>query len=81
MACPSSTIDIATPTGDEIVIEERDSEEVTRWGGRRTAPEGVGVRNPAFDVTPASLVTGFITDKGIVSPPYESALAQRFAPA
>jgi methylthioribose-1-phosphate isomerase len=69
VAAPSSTVDLATPDGARIPIEERAAGEVTAWGGRRTAPEGVGVWNPAFDVTPAELVTAIITDRGIFSPP------------
>lgn len=67
VACPSSTMDPDTPTGNDIVIEERSPEEVTSFGARRTGPEGVKVLNPAFDVTPSSLVTGLITEKGIIS--------------
>jgi methylthioribose-1-phosphate isomerase len=72
VASPFSTIDLATPTGAEIVIEERDPDEVTSFGLRRTAPEGVQVRNPAFDVTPNELVTAIITDRGIIEPPTPS---------
>lgn len=70
-ALPTSTIDLSKKTGDEIPIEERSEDEVTHCGGRRIAPEGVKVMNPAFDVTPAELVTGIITEKGIIRPPYE----------
>ncbi len=70
VACPSSTIDFETKTGGEIVIEERDPEEVLFFGERRTGPEGMKVRNPAFDVTPYELISGFITDKGIIRPPF-----------
>jgi methylthioribose-1-phosphate isomerase len=65
VAAPYSTIDENTPTGDDIPIEERSPDEVTSWGGIRTAPEGVKVYSPAFDITPAELVTAYITDKGI----------------
>jgi methylthioribose-1-phosphate isomerase len=75
VACPSSTIDLNTPSGDRIPIEEREAWEVTSFGARRTAPEGIKVRNPAFDVTPHELVTGFITEKGIVGPDYKTNLA------
>jgi methylthioribose-1-phosphate isomerase len=68
VAAPSSTIDTATPNGTAIPIEERSPAEVTGWQGRRSAPPGVGVWNPAFDVTPAELVTAIITDRGIVAP-------------
>lgn len=78
VASPASTIDLATATGNEIPIEERDRDEVTHIGDRRTAPEGVAVRNPAFDVTPHELVTAFITDRGVVRPPYQDNLAALF---
>lgn len=78
VATPFSTIDLATTTGDQIVIEERGDEEVTHFGLRRTAPEGIKVRNPAFDVTPHELVTGFITNRGILRPPYRDTLKQAF---
>ena len=70
VACPYSTIDFDTPDGKSIVIEERGEEEVTHWGDRRTAPQNIQYRNPAFDITPHTLVTGLITDKGIIQPPY-----------
>lgn len=78
VASPFSTIDLNTATGAEIVIEERDETEVTHFGLRRTAPEGIKVRNPAFDVTPHELVTGLITDRGLVEPPYAENLRQVF---
>jgi methylthioribose-1-phosphate isomerase len=78
VASPFSTIDLATPTGAEIVIEERAPEEVTSFGLRRTAPEGITVRNPAFDVTPHELVTAIITDRGIIEPPYAQRLPEIF---
>ncbi len=78
VASPFSTIDLATPAGGNIVIEERDAEEVTSFGLRRTAPEGIRVHNPAFDVTPAELVTGIITDRGMVEPPYSVNLQRMF---
>ncbi len=68
VAAPSSTIDPATPNGVAIPIEERQADEVTGWRGHRSAPAGVGVWNPAFDMTPADLVTAIITDRGIVKP-------------
>lgn len=78
VACPSSTIDFASPTGDTIEIEERDSAEVTSFGACRTAPEGIKTRNPAFDVTPNRFVAGLITEKGIVTAPYKENLAVTF---
>jgi methylthioribose-1-phosphate isomerase len=68
VAAPSSTVDAATPDGAAIPIEERAADEVTGLGGRRTAPTGVSVWNPAFDVTPAALVTAIITDRGVYPP-------------
>lgn len=80
VACPSSTVDLATRHGDDIVIEEREAEEVTFFGARRTGPEGVKVRNPAFDVTPNGLIAGFITEKGLIKPPFAENLAKHFGP-
>jgi methylthioribose-1-phosphate isomerase len=65
VALPYSTFDENIPTGDDIPIEERSPEEITNWGGVQTAPEGVKVYSPAFDVTPRELVTAYITDKGV----------------
>lgn len=71
---PTSTIDLAICTGDEISIEERDAEEVTHIGGQLVAPPGVQVANPAFDITPHRYITGIITEHGIVYPPFEKGL-------
>jgi methylthioribose-1-phosphate isomerase len=79
VACPISTIDLATATGAEIPIEERHASEITEGFGRRTAPQGVKVYNPAFDVTPNAYVSAIITEKGIVRSPYELHLAKLFA--
>jgi methylthioribose-1-phosphate isomerase len=68
VAAPSSTVDRSTPDGSRIPIEERTPDEVTTWRGNRMAPDGVGVWNPAFDVTPAELVTAIITESGIYPP-------------
>lgn len=78
VACPSSTLDLATRTGEDIVVEERASDEVTSFATRRTAPDGVAVRNPSFDVTPHALVAGFITERGLVGPPFEHNLSALF---
>ncbi len=78
IACPSSTIDFDTESGEDIVIEERAPEEVTSFGERRTGPEGIKVRNPAFDVTPHELIAGFITEKGIIRPPFKENLKKAF---
>jgi len=75
VAAPTSTIDLATPAGDAIRIEERDADEVRAFGGRVTAPTGSPVRNPAFDVTPARLVTAIVTEVGIARRPYGRSLA------
>jgi methylthioribose-1-phosphate isomerase len=70
VAAPTSTIDPAIASGDEILIEERDAEEVTHIGGVRIAPEGVNVINPAFDVTPHRYITAIITARGIIRQPF-----------
>jgi methylthioribose-1-phosphate isomerase len=75
VAAPLSTIDLTCPDGDHIPIEERDPFEVTEPFGTRIAPAGVGVLNPAFDVTPARYVAAIVTERGIVRAPYEDALA------
>ncbi|MDX1624468.1 MAG: S-methyl-5-thioribose-1-phosphate isomerase, partial [Gemmatimonadota bacterium] len=74
VAAPRTTFDFSLATGDEIPIEQRDPREVTEGFGERTAPEGVDVYSPAFDVTPARYVTGFFTDAGFLEPPYEESL-------
>lgn len=68
VAAPSSTFDLTLADGSGIPIEERDPREVTEGFGLRTAPDGVGVYNPAFDVTPAALITGIVTERGVISP-------------
>jgi methylthioribose-1-phosphate isomerase len=70
VAAPLSTIDLATPDGAHIPIEERDQREVTHIGSSRLTPEGARIRNPAFDVTPHRYITGIITERGIFHPPY-----------
>ncbi|MGB9809885.1 MAG: S-methyl-5-thioribose-1-phosphate isomerase [Caldanaerobacter sp.] len=70
VVAPTSTIDFNIETGAEIVIEERSPEEVTHINGVRIAPEGIDVYNPAFDVTPHENITGIITEKGIIRPPF-----------
>jgi methylthioribose-1-phosphate isomerase len=76
VAAPLSTIDLNTPDGSRIPIEERSDREVTHLGGSRLTPEGAHVRNPAFDVTPAKYVTAIITERGVARAPYEESLAQ-----
>ncbi len=74
VACPWSTIDMATASGDAIPIEQRPAIEVTHHGGKQMTPHGVGIENPAFDVTPARYVTAIITERGILRAPYGEAL-------
>ena len=76
VAAPTSTIDFKLISGDDIPIEERPHEEVTHIDGHRICPVGVDVINPSFDVTPASLVTAIVTEKGIAYPPYKQNLRQ-----
>ena len=76
VAAPWSTIDLATPTGDSIPIEERPAIEVTHHGGKQLTPNGVDICNPAFDVTPARLVTAIITERGVLRAPYSAALKE-----
>ncbi|MFZ5646459.1 MAG: S-methyl-5-thioribose-1-phosphate isomerase [Bacillota bacterium] len=78
VAAPFSTIDISLKSGAEIPIEERSPEEVTHIGGVRVAPEGVKVWNPAFDVTPASLVSAIITERGVLKPPYDISIKELY---
>jgi methylthioribose-1-phosphate isomerase len=68
VAAPVSTFDLSLPSGDAIPIEQRDPREVTHGFGRQTAPEGVAVYNPAFDVTPHTLISGIITERGVIAP-------------
>jgi methylthioribose-1-phosphate isomerase len=75
VAAPISTVDLRAATGHDIPIEERDAEEVTHLAGARIAADGVSVFNPAFDVTPARLITAIVTERGVARAPYESALA------
>jgi methylthioribose-1-phosphate isomerase len=76
---PTSTIDLNTPTGDDIPIEERPAREVTHVRESQITPDGVQIANPAFDVTPAEYITGIITEQGIAYPPYEKSLAEMVA--
>jgi methylthioribose-1-phosphate isomerase len=75
-AAPWSTIDTATPTGDAIPIEERSAKEVTHHGGKQLTPHGVGICNPAFDVTPARYTTAIITERGVLRAPYADSLRE-----
>ena len=74
VAAPSSTVDLSTPTGEAITVEERDPSEVSAPLGVQAAPDGVAVSNPAFDVTPAELVTAIVTERGVHTPPYAETL-------
>jgi methylthioribose-1-phosphate isomerase len=75
VAAPRSTLDLSLATGAQIPIEERSSEEVTTLAGHRIAPEGVRARHPAFDVTPARLITAIVTEAGVARAPYQESLA------
>jgi methylthioribose-1-phosphate isomerase len=68
VAAPSTTFDLTLESGDTIPIEERAATEITHGFGRQTAPEGIGVYNPAFDVTPARLIKAIITERGVIDP-------------
>jgi methylthioribose-1-phosphate isomerase len=74
VAAPISTLDLSLKSGEEIPIEERDRKEVTHIKGHQLAPDGVGVQNPAFDITPNDLITAIITDKGVARAPYVNTL-------
>jgi len=74
VAAPISTLDLSLESGDQIPIEERDSKEVTHIKNQQLAPDGVDVRNPAFDVTPNELIAAIITDKGVARQPYTESL-------
>jgi methylthioribose-1-phosphate isomerase len=79
VAAPSSTFDLRISSGADIPIEQRDPKEVTHGFGRQTAPEGIHVYNPAFDVTPARLIAGIITEKGIIQPVTENTIRTTIA--
>ena len=76
VAAPTSTFDMSIKYDDEIVIEQRNPDEITRFGGVQVAPDNVKVYNPAFDVTPPELITAIITDKGIIEPIYAETIPQ-----
>jgi methylthioribose-1-phosphate isomerase len=79
IAGPTSSIDPVLPYGDAIEIEERGAEEVLAFGGASVAPPGTAVRNPAFDVTPAALVTALVTERGVAAPPDAASVAELLA--
>ena len=74
VAAPWSTIDLATSSGDLIPIEQRAAREVTHINGRQMTPDGVGIENPAFDVTPAKYVTAIVTERGVLRAPYAESI-------
>jgi methylthioribose-1-phosphate isomerase len=76
VAAPWSTIDLRTLSGDSIPIEQRPAIEVTHHGGKQLTPHGVGIENPAFDVTPATYVTAIVTERGVLRPPYQESLQE-----
>lgn len=76
VAAPWSTVDLATPNGDRIPIEQRSAREVTHVGEKQIAPDGIRVENPAFDVTPHEYVSAIVTERGIAKPPYSDSLAE-----
>jgi methylthioribose-1-phosphate isomerase len=78
VAAPYSTIDLELDKGSEIEIEERDEDEVTHFGSKRTAPKKTGVYNPAFDITPANLITAIVTEKGVIRPDYKKQIREIF---
>jgi len=74
VAAPISTIDLQTPSGAEIAIEQRSSREITHVRDIAIAPEGIEVAHPAFDITPADLVTAIVTERGVARAPYDESL-------
>ena len=76
VAAPTSTVDLATPDGSKIPIEQRNAKEVSHIAGKQMVPDGVQIENPAFDVTPAKYVAAIITEKGIARAPYEKSLQE-----
>jgi methylthioribose-1-phosphate isomerase len=80
VAAPGSTVDLTTPSGDQIPIEERSAEEVRRGFGKQTAPADAKVFSPAFDVTPAELITAIVTERGVHHRPYHDSLRAALSP-
>jgi methylthioribose-1-phosphate isomerase len=79
VVAPLSTVDLSTPDGDHIPIEERDQREVSHLGASQLTPVGAKIRNPAFDVTPHRYITGIVTERGILRPPYSDSLKSAFS--
>ena len=75
VAAPWSTIDVGTASGEQIPIEQRDPREVTHSNGKQMTPDGVGIENPAFDVTPAKYITAIVTERGILRAPFTASIA------
>ena len=80
VAAPVSTLDVHTPSGEDVPIEERPVHEVTHVAGQRMAPEGTRVRNPAFDITPHRYVTAIVTERGVARPPFAESLLRLVTP-
>jgi methylthioribose-1-phosphate isomerase len=74
VVAPFSTIDLTTPDGDGIPIEQRNPKEISHLGGTQLTPDGAKIWNPAFDITPHRYVTGIVTEHGIIRPPYSETL-------
>jgi methylthioribose-1-phosphate isomerase len=81
VVAPSSTVDMATPDGETIEIEERDPGELHAVGGSRTVAEGIGAWNPVFDVTPHELIDAIVTERGVIRRPDEAAMRDAFGAA
>jgi methylthioribose-1-phosphate isomerase len=79
IAAPSSTFDLSIESGSQILIEQRNAREVTDFGGCPTAPQGVDVYNPAFDVTPAANIAALITERGIITTPDRKKIAKHLS--
>jgi methylthioribose-1-phosphate isomerase len=80
ICAPYSTVDLASASGADIVIEHRDPAEVTElWYGERVAPDGIDVYNPAFDVTDADLISAIITERGVITPPFKEKIRSKFS--
>ena len=78
VAAPLSTFDLESNNPEDVIIEQRKASEVTGIGDNKTAPDGIGVINPAFDMTPPELISGIITENGVAKPPYEESIKKLF---
>jgi methylthioribose-1-phosphate isomerase len=79
VAAPLSTFDLES-NPEDVIIEQRKASEVTGIGDKKTAPDGIDVINPAFDMTPPELISGIITENGIAKPPFQESIKELFAP-